>query len=152
MSTDDAAWAVLIPCGQSKVAIDFRSTNGNSGLSLINGQYAHGPENPTHIKPAPFVPERKYEFEATITPTGDHVAIQVRLDGEPWIEWEGAQEDLSVWEPGDVPHQRTLGIVVARGKVIFHELNLTMTDCEAWLLRPSEHATNREKPMGATKP
>jgi hypothetical protein len=118
---------VVTPFAHGRAAVELMA-NGElgAGLTQIRGK-TWDKENPTIVKPARIVAGQRHTFSINCQVTGDDVKIEVRLDGDPYFQWQGPQADLSLhshWNIA-VPNLKVPAVGVDRTSIVFHELTLT---------------------------
>src|SRR5207245_2429718 len=86
---------------------------------------------------------------------GDQASINVKLDGEPYLSWQGPQSALT--RAREIGHflnnDDALGLGTYRATVLFHSARVRMLSGEAKLLRPASATGTKTNPLSVgTKP
>jgi len=84
--------AVVLSVGATRVAL-MLNYSGTSGLDLVRGVQWKGNEPPLG-RPLPL--QRFFTVEVRVRSQAESVHINVRIDGAPFIDWQGPQRDLSL--------------------------------------------------------
>ena len=88
---------LLLPVGFGHVAALLQPAGAPStinGLDLIDLRPAS--DNQSGVADRQFELQRIYTIEAQVRVRGENATIVVRVDDEPWVEWSGPRESLSL--------------------------------------------------------
>ncbi|MBE3071169.1 MAG: hypothetical protein IMZ66_13120, partial [Planctomycetes bacterium] len=129
--------AFVLPTGASSAALVLSAGGGqNSGLENIWGKA--GDANETTVRPGTLENNRRHTVDISVMLTGERVCVQVTLDGEKYIQWEGPQAALSVHPAWRVPTQHCPALGAFKGdSVVYSKARLCMLSGEARPLRPA---------------
>ncbi len=140
----------LLPAGKGRTMLVFdHDHSGSSGLDLVDGIGAANADNPTNVNPGSLEDGRIYTIEARVEPHGEDVSIEIQLDGQPYISWQGPQAALNTWPGWEVGVPQAMGLTMGQVDVLFHHVELEMLDRNAFLLRRPPDSAAIKPPRGA---
>ncbi|MFT5128660.1 MAG: WD40 repeat protein, partial [Rhodothermales bacterium] len=117
----ESAVSILLPVGDERVSLTLgRQEKEASGLALINRAGTGDPGHPATVQPHHLNNDHRYELQVTVELAGDDTKIGIRMDGEPFLRWQGPQTALGVSTAWDIPDRAVLGLGLQRGTVIWH--------------------------------
>ncbi len=145
---------VHLPVGEdTSCTLLLSGGNGaGSGLTLVdNLDFNAQPNSPAIRRPGTLQNFRKYQGRVQVTLNGDEVQIEVELDGQPYLQWQGARTRLKTHFWTVLPRTDLLGFG-SLAPVIFHELRLKpLTTIErVWNSDRSDFAAVPEPKMKRT--
>jgi hypothetical protein len=88
---------LLLPVGNRHVSAVLQgvgATSNHNGLDLID--LVPASENNSGLAAQRFELHRIYNIEARVRVDGTDASIVVAVDGQPWVEWSGSRESLSL--------------------------------------------------------
>lgn len=88
---------LLLPVGNRHVAVVLRPAGSSStvnGLDLIDLRPAA--DNRSGLADRQLELQRIYAIEGQVRVLGEKASVLVSVDGEPWVEWTGPRESLSL--------------------------------------------------------
>jgi len=141
---NETVW-VNVPVGDRRAHIkvgDKRNTIG--GIANVNGKDITDPKNPTRVKPCALKNNTPYRMEVDVAVRGDPVGITVRLNGQPFVQWQGSPSALPIsnWQVG-------FHFGAWNSTVAFRNARLKMLSGEAKVLRPAGEAATSSAPKPA---
>jgi hypothetical protein len=94
LQTPQSDAGVILPVGGDARTGLVLNLNATSGLGLVQG--ARWDYNSTTVK-EPLPAGQPLHFIVKVGPYGDRATIMVEVDNRPFIRWEGARRDLSLF-------------------------------------------------------
>jgi len=130
----EQTYGVVLPVGAKSALLRLSGFSRQSDLC--------GVEN-TKI-PTPIRSGQETSVLARVTPKGDQVELDVKLNGQPFIHWQGPVSSLPSPDWWGMPNAKCPGLVSSSVKSAWHSARLRMLSGEARPLR------SVEKPAPAT--
>jgi len=93
-----------------------------SGLDHVEGRSVH--DNPTTRPVGPLENDRENLLLVQVRLTGDDASVDVKLNAEPYIYWNGKQTSLRSWEGWRLPESNRLGLGAEWASVTFQRVRV----------------------------
>lgn len=124
----------ILPVGSRQVTMVFDQGSPDdkaAGLEFIDGKGLRS--NPTTKQGPPVLTNgQRYTVLHQVRLEGDHVRIEVLLNGQPFLQWMGPQASLMVKASQyDLPGENPLGLVASGSEVTFHVVRLRLVSGKA---------------------
>lgn len=116
------AVCVFLPVGGNQAMLVLGGGDQVSGLQWVNDQPVE--QNSSAVMPGSLENGRKYEVAVQVRLQSVKAQIDVSLDGQPYISWEGPRSSLKVMSPWEMPQKEVLGLGAAWSDVVFHSLEV----------------------------
>ncbi len=114
-----------LPVGTRTGTLHFSAHAGQvGGLERIDDLAMNNPVNPTFKRSSLLENNRRYHVLASVRTEGENVAIEVALDGRPYVRWAGKQSSLSTGIGWWLPGQNRPALGSNNGRVAFHTASL----------------------------
>ena len=130
----EQTYGVVLPVGAKSALLRLSGFSRQSDLCGVES---------TKI-PTPIRSGQETSVLARVTPKGDQVEIDVKLNGQPFIHWQGPVSSLPSPDWWGMPNAKCPGLVSSSVKSAWHSARLKMLSGEARPLR------SVEKPAPAT--
>ncbi|MCX5676831.1 MAG: hypothetical protein NTX87_17715 [Planctomycetota bacterium] len=130
----EQTYGVVLPVGAKSALLRLSGFSRQSDLCGVES---------TKI-PTPIRSGQETSVLARVTPKGDQVEIDVKLNGQPFIHWQGPVSSLPSPDWWGMPNAKCPGLVSSSVKSAWHSVRLRMVSGEARPLR------SVEKPAPAT--
>ena len=113
-----------LPVGARVVDLVLGGDGGaTSSLEPINGN--RGSQSEARQQPTGIETGHRYQLEVRVALRGQSAAIDIELDGQPYLRWSGLQSALAA---ADDPRARQFSIGSTDGHTQFHSLMLRLAD------------------------
>ncbi|MDH3584085.1 MAG: hypothetical protein OER86_07710, partial [Phycisphaerae bacterium] len=112
---------VYLPIGSRGVELIMSSHDGAySGLNGLKGIAHHKEGNPT-TRSGKLINSHVYELDIEVGHRAHQCSIDVQLDGQPYLTWNGPISDLPNTDP-------TIRLRTHHARALYHSIKLTMRD------------------------
>ncbi len=81
---------------------------------------------------------RQYTADFLVRLDGDKARLQFFLEGNLAVDWEGKQEELSIYPDWEVPDKKLLALGAFRSPSLFHEASLRMLSGKAVMTKEAK--------------
>lgn len=146
---------VILPIENRQFAVLLSAWAGqHGGLHMVDGHSILSDQSPAAMRPSKLENGDLYLLEVAVTTRDEQALINVTLNGQPYVSWNGELSGLSndpVWQ---LPRSDTPAVCYRDCKVEYQEIQLKMLDGTAQLLRPrptdsisAEHEITEPPPL-----
>ncbi len=112
---------IILPVGTRQATLHFGADGGSlGGLEQIDGREIQADHNPAVRRPSPIINGQRYQTLVQVQTDGDGARIEVWLDGNPFLHWQGRVQSLSSAPNWMLPESSRVAIGSNQGTVTFH--------------------------------
>jgi hypothetical protein len=113
------------PAGKGQAMLALSSWNGAmSGLHNLDGKGMEN--NESTVRPGSLANGQKYVAVVHVKVMDPDVDISIRLNGQPYLHWKGAQSKVAVNPNWTLPSKRAFGVAAGSSKVAFTAFRVRM--------------------------
>lgn len=145
---------IYLPWSDKAIALqsyfDRRSNSVVNALASING--ANILESPAQVKGKAMAVGQKYAIDARLKKADDELAIEIDLDGKPYIRWQGDPGLLTVPAAVALKDARTIGLACRYGNYSFENIHFQTLAGVAPMTRQTARADQPTAVATDTKP
>ncbi|MBL7139648.1 MAG: hypothetical protein ISS74_01930 [Planctomycetes bacterium] len=104
------------------------------GLADIDGKHVEHPQNPTRRPEYVFEVGKRARLEVEVRVSGEAAAVQARINGKPFVQWQGRQDSLTT----DAGRKTCDGFrfITRQSTIAVHSIRLNVLSGEARVLQP----------------
>jgi hypothetical protein len=124
---------ILLPAGRGLVRAAM-CWQENS-LSFVSRDDKEVVGNADSLPPGGWENGREYTADFLVRLDGNKARLQFFLEGNPAVDWEGKQEELTIYADWEVPDKTLLVLGAYRSPSVFHEAGLRMLSGKAVMTR-----------------